>query len=120
MNLYRKEIIFAGDFLKELRNKRVERFPFQTEQYQQALKQTREKFESKGRIPKPLNTLLIPAPITGNFSRINTAIQHYMGTEISILTPHFNEFIIFDAYPSEVKDPLAKKFANIFIEELNL
>jgi len=115
MELNREEIFFARDLLQVLRNNHIKRFPFQTKTYRQALKQIKENLE----LTPPLNTLLIPDFPFGNFPRMNNAIQSRIGRYVSILSPHYNE-ILLDLPYSEVKDPLVKKFTEMFIEELNL
>jgi len=118
----REEIIFAGDFLKELAFRGIRRIPFQTQRYKEALKSVKEELEKENQLIYPLETLLTSKVITGDFSRMDVAIQHYLGREIQAISPQYDEIMIsISASKSkEVKDRLVKKFTDIFIEKLCL
>jgi hypothetical protein len=119
MNLYREEIIFAKEFLQEMGNRGIEKFPFGTKKYRQALQKVKEKFELEGKIPTPLDTLLVSTPRHGEFPRMDVAIQYNFGRHVAISAPRYEEIIT--NFPRlKVKDPLVKKVAEMFIKELNL
>ena len=117
MNLHREEIFFVRGFLQELRNKHIERFPFKTKAYTQALKKIKEHFEKNP--PEPLDMLLTTEPITSYFPRINSSITRCLGEDLQFLSPYYDTAVLRQYY-RKVEDPLVKKFTEKFIEHLNL
>jgi len=121
MDLERDEIFFARDFLQELRNREIKRFPFKTQKYYQALNSLREMFESQSEegIPTPLETLLIKNT-QGEFPRMNNAVQYCFGGNIGVIAPRFEIVEVKIPLSVDTRYPLAKQFAGRFIKELNL
>lgn len=118
MNLEGEEILFAREVLQEMSNRGVRRFPFKTGEYYRALQRIQEDYQKKGRTPFSIETLFVRTPLHGEFPRMDVAIESCMGTCVW-MSPPYEEMKI-DLPHREVESPLAKDFAEKFIEELKL
>ncbi len=118
MDLFREEIDFTRNLIQEMRNRGVKKFPFKTRRYYRTLSRIEEQFREEGELPTPLETLLVKNT-QGEFPRMDCAVEYHFGEVVGLVAPRYEE-VELNIEISEVKYPLAKRFAKKLINRLNL
>ena len=121
--LDRDECLFVCDFIDTLKNSEVKRIPFNNNQYNRGITAMKEILEKDfPKEYKKLATLFCKRPISGDYARMEWALQQTMSSNrIAFMTP-WDGYLYLKGPRDFSKKPegMLKKITEIFCKETRI